>query len=62
MNIVKLAYSMKEAAFATSYSRTYLYSLINEGRLKSYKRKGRTFIKAKYLEQLIDEDARNGER
>lgn len=60
MKVQKLSYSIKEAVEATSYSRTHIYKMFDEGRLKRYKRDGRTFIKAKYLEKLIDEDEQNG--
>ncbi|MET0014367.1 MAG: helix-turn-helix domain-containing protein [Sedimenticola sp.] len=60
MNIEKLAYSIKAAAEATSYSRSYIYELIKIGRLKTYQRGGRRFITADELKRLIEEDAING--
>ena len=51
---------MKGAALATSYSRTYLYQLINEGRLRTYRRGGRVFVTVENHKKLIDEDSRNG--
>lgn len=60
MTIEKLAYSMRDAAEATSYSRSYLYQLIQEGRLNTYRRGGRVFVTAENLRKLIEEDAKNG--
>lgn len=60
MKVEKLAYSIRDAVLATSYSRSYLYQLINEGRLRTYRRGGRVFITAENLKRLIDEDAKNG--
>ena len=56
----KLAYSLKDAAVATSYSRTHLYGLIKKGRLITYRRGGRVFITADNLMKLIEEDAIRG--
>lgn len=58
--VEKLAYSMREAAQATSYSRSYLYQLIKEGRLKTYRRGSRVFVTAENLKKLIDEDSNQG--
>lgn len=60
MQIEKLSYSIQAACAATSYSRSYLYRVIKEGRLKTYRRGGRVFIKAANLKKLVDEDSRNG--
>jgi len=51
---------MREAAQATSYSRSYLYQLIKEGRLKTYRRGSRVFVTAENLKKLIDEDSNQG--
>ncbi|MCM8854657.1 MAG: helix-turn-helix domain-containing protein [Candidatus Thiodiazotropha sp.] len=60
MTIEKLSYSIPDAATATSYSRSFLYRLIKEGRLSTYKRGGRIFILAENLKNMIEEDAKNG--
>lgn len=60
MKIEKLSYSLKDAAFATSYSRTHLYQLIHEGRLLTYRRGGRVFVTSENLRKLIEEDAIRG--
>ena len=60
MYLEKISYSMKAASAATSYSRSYLYQLKKEGRLKTYRRGGRIFITAENLKKLIDEDSQNG--
>ena len=60
MSIEKLSYSLQEASKATCYSRTYLYTMINEGRLLTYRRGGRVFVTAVNLKKLIEEDARRG--
>jgi hypothetical protein len=60
MAVEKLAYSIREAIIATSYSRGHLYQMINEGRLVTYRRGNRVFITAENLKRLIDEDSQNG--
>ena len=59
MKFEKLAYSISAAIEATSYSRSYLYKLIKNGRLQTYHRGGRVFITAENLKKLIEEDAKN---
>ena len=56
----KLAYSIKAAVEATSYSRSYLYKVISEGRLKTYQRGGRKFIEGEELKRFILDEAKNG--
>ena len=53
----QLSYSINTACDATSYSRSYLYVAIKEGRLKTFKRGQRTFILAEELERFIKEEA-----
>ncbi|MES9956974.1 MAG: helix-turn-helix domain-containing protein [Sedimenticola sp.] len=62
MKFEKLAYSIKAACAATSYSRSYLYRLIKNGELRTYRRGGRVFIHAEELKRLIDEDAGKGKK
>lgn len=56
-NVAKLSYSVREAAVATSISRTTLYTLINEGKLATRKVGGRTLIPAASLHRLIEGEA-----
>lgn len=56
-NVAKLSYSVREAAAATSISRTTLYCLINEGKLATRKVGGRTLIPAASLHRLIEGEA-----
>ncbi len=56
----KLAYSIKAAVEATSYSRSHLYQLISQGELKIYRRGGRVFIAGDELRRLILEDSQKG--
>ena len=49
-----MAYSISDAAAASSLSRTRLYQLINEGRLEVVKIGRRTLVKARSLERLLE--------
>ena len=53
--IVPLAYSPADAARALSIGRTYLYSLIRDGKLETRKLGSRTLIPASSLQRLLDE-------
>lgn len=53
----KLAYSVREAAAATSISKTTLYTLIGRGKLTTRRVGGRTIIPAESLERLIQGEA-----
>lgn len=50
----KLGFSVKEAAVATSISRSTLYALMAEGRIKSVSIGGRKVIPATALHALIE--------
>jgi len=50
----KMAYSIPEAAEATSFGRTLLYDDIAAGRLKAKKRGTRTYILADELRRYLD--------
>ena len=50
----RLAYSIKEAAHATSLSRGTLYAHIKSGRLKANRIGGRTLITAESLYALVN--------
>jgi len=52
----KLAYSIKEAAIASSLSRSSIYNHISSGRLKARKIGGRTIIPAAELFRLVGAD------
>lgn len=54
--LAPLAYSVNEACKVSSIGRTYLYQLINEGRLESRKFGKRTLITARSLRALIEGD------
>lgn len=51
--VQKLAYSLKEAARASSLSRSTLYSYIAAGRLRVVRVGGRTIIPADALQKLL---------
>jgi excisionase family DNA binding protein len=50
----KLAYSIAEAAIALSIGRSFLYSLISEGRVETRKLGKRTVIPAASLHRLLE--------
>jgi len=50
----KLTYSVNEAAQASSLGRTFIYSLIGNGLLKTVKIGGRRLISAQSLRQLLE--------
>lgn len=50
-----LSYSVHEAARMIGVSRAFIYSLIAEGKLQSFKLKGKRLIARSALEQLITE-------
>jgi len=52
--LAPLAYSVSEACKVSSIGRTYLYQLINEGRLEVRKIGKRTLITARSLRALIE--------
>lgn len=52
--LAPLAYSVSEACKVSSIGRTYLYQLINEGRLEVRKIGKRTLITARSLRFLIE--------
>ena len=52
--LAPLAYSVSEACKVSSFGRTYLYQLINEGRLEARKFGKRTLITARSLRTLIE--------
>lgn len=54
--LAPLAYSVSEACKVSSIGRTYLYQLINEGRLEVRKFGKRTLITARSLRALIEGD------
>jgi excisionase family DNA binding protein len=51
--LAPLAYSVDEACKVSSLGRTYIYQLINEGRLQARKIGKRTLIPAESLHDLI---------
>jgi excisionase family DNA binding protein len=54
---VKLGYSVKEAALATSISRSTLYDLVAKGQIRSVSIGGRKVIPAAALHALINGEA-----
>lgn len=50
----KLAYHINEAAYALSISRSSIYNMFREGRLKSVKIAGRTLIARSEIERLLN--------
>ena len=52
--LAPLAYSVAEACKVSSIGRTYLYHLINEGRLEVRKVGKRTLITARSMRALIE--------
>lgn len=50
----KIAYSIREAVAATSFSKTNLYSMIASGKLRVVRVGGRTVIPAEALHALIN--------
>jgi len=52
-----LAYSIPDACRVSSLGRTFLYSLISEGKLEARKVGGRTVIPADSLRRLINGEA-----
>lgn len=55
--LAPLAYSVAEACKVSSIGKTYLYQLINEGRLQTCKIGKRTLISARSLRALIEGEA-----
>jgi excisionase family DNA binding protein len=55
-----ISYSVKTAAMATGYSRSYLYVAIQGGNLRTFKRGGRVFILADELKRFIHSEAMAG--
>ena len=55
--LAPLAYSVSEACKVSSIGKTYLYQLINEGRLQTCKIGKRTLISARSLRALIEGEA-----
>lgn len=55
--LAPLAYSVAEACKVSSIGKTYLYQLINEGRLQTCKIGKRTLISARSLRVLIEGEA-----
>lgn len=53
----KLGYSIKEAAHATSISRSTLYALVAAGQIRSVSVGGRKIIPASALHALIEGEA-----
>lgn len=53
----KIAYSIKEAASASSLGRTSIYTHIASGRLRAVRVGGRTLIPAESLHALIEGEA-----
>lgn len=53
----KIAYSIKEAARASSLGRTSIYNHITSGRLRAVRVGGRTLIPAESLHALIEGEA-----
>ena len=53
----KIAYSIREAARASSLSRSTIYNHISAGRLQARRIGGRTIIPAASLQALIDGEA-----
>lgn len=53
--LAPLAYSISEACKVSSIGRTYMYQLINEGKLEARKLGKRTLITARSLRALIEE-------
>jgi excisionase family DNA binding protein len=51
--VIKIAYSIREAVEATSLSRTTIYKLINEGDLPIVKVGGRSLIPSSALIELL---------
>lgn len=49
----KLAYTIREACYASTLARTTIYSLIAAGKLKAVRIGGRTVIPAEALHALI---------
>lgn len=56
-NVPKLAYSVKEAAHASSLSKSQIYNYISSGKLASRRLGGRTIIPAESLISLISGEA-----
>ena len=56
-NVPKLAYSVREAAHASSLSKSQVYNFIASGRLASRRIGGRTIIPAESLMALINGEA-----
>lgn len=52
-SVPKLAYSVREAAHASSLSKSQIYNFISSGRLASRRIGGRTIIPAESLHELI---------
>ncbi len=55
--LAPLAYSVSEACRVSTFGRTYIYQLINEGRLEARKFGKRTIITARSLRALIEGEA-----
>jgi excisionase family DNA binding protein len=53
----KISYSIREAVAATGCGRTWLYSMISSGRLRSTRVAGRRIIPAEALHALISGEA-----
>jgi excisionase family DNA binding protein len=53
-NPPKIAYSIREAVTATSFSKTTIYSMIASGTLRAVRIGGRTVIPAEALHALIN--------
>lgn len=56
-NVQKLALRIGDAAAALSISRSSIYNMIRDGRLKSVKIAGRTLILRSEIERLLSEVA-----
>ena len=53
----KLAYSISETAKALSLGRTFVYSLIAQGRLETFQLGTRRLVKAESIRRLVDGQA-----